>query len=201
MPKKMTHISEVLSKKTLPKKGKATVRRKQGKKGVKSRKVVMPAVEVYAVHDAFVLPKPEKKKKGEEGRPTVMTQDVVRKLESAFVYDCTVEEACLEAGIAKSTYYKFLEEHPTFSDRVDRLRNAPNLVIRKKLIQESAHNADLGLKYLERKNKVEFSTRAEIAHSGEVINRHHIDPEQEALIKKAMGNFARKVNRDAEKKS
>lgn len=197
------HISEVL-KKNPPKKGKAT-RRKQGKRNAKERVIVIPAVEEFANQNRFILPKPKSGKKTKSnpdgaGRPTVVSQEVVRKLEDAFCYDSTVEEACLLAGIGKSTYYAFVKDQPAFSERVDELRQAPYLVIRRKVIQVSEHDADMGLKFLERKLKMEFSTRAEVSHSGEVINRHHVDPEQAALIHAAMGNFARKVKRDAEEK-
>jgi hypothetical protein len=38
------------------------------------------------------------------GRPTVMTEEVMRKLEEAFSLDCTDEEACAYAGIGERTY-------------------------------------------------------------------------------------------------
>lgn len=193
----MEHVKDIL-KKNPPKKAKAK-RRKQGKAGVSKRKIVVPAVEIYARTGGFVIPKEEKTKKEKEkgGRPPVVTQEVVGKLEIAFAYDATVEEACMDAGISADAYYDFLKKHPTFSDRVAALRNAPLYTIRKKIVQEAQHNADLGLKYVERKRKLEFSTRTEVAHSGEVVDRHTVDPDTAALIKKAMGNFGRKVAKDA----
>lgn len=192
----MEHISKTL-KKNPPRKAKAK-KRKQGKTGASKRKVIIPAVEVYANKNRFIIPKDTRtaaeKKKG--GRPTVITQEVVRILEDAFCYDATVEEACMHAGISRPSYYEFVKVYPAFSDRVEDLRNAPFYVIRKKVIQVAEHDADMGLKFLERKKKMEFSTRAEVSHTGEVINRHHVDPEQAALIRNAMGNFARKVAKD-----
>lgn len=194
----LKHISKLM-KQPVPKKGKAT-RRKQGTTGARTRKVVVPAVEDYANQNRFVISgivvrtKSGKKTKTNPdgaGRPPSMTQEVVRKLEDAFCYDSTVEEACLYAGISRQTYYEFIKEYPAFADRVEHLRQAPLLVIRRKLVATAQHDADLGLKYVERKRKMEFSTRSEVAHSGEVINRHHVDPEQAALIKAAMGGFAR----------
>lgn len=43
---------------------------------------------------------------GAMARPTVMTDDVVRKLIEAFKLDVSVEEACLYADISKDTYYR-----------------------------------------------------------------------------------------------
>lgn len=153
-------------------------------------------IEQYAKTNAFVLHGKVISLKGARtGRPSVMTQATVQKLEHAFVYDSPVEEACLYAGISKQTYYSFCKENPDFLDRIEQLRNAPYFVLRKRVIIAAEHDADLALKFLERKRPQEFSTRAQIHHTSEVSDRHSVDPETIALIKKAMGNFARKVNR------
>ena len=190
----MKHISEIIKKRP-PVKLATPRRKKNGKRGVTKRVVVVPEVEQYARTGGFKIPI-EKKTKAQlkkGGRPPVVTQEIVGKLEVAFSYDATVEEACLDAGISPDAYYDFTKKYPAFSVRVEALRKAPLYVIRKKIVQTAQHDADLGMKYVERKNKMEFSTRTEVAHSGEVVNRHHVDPEQAALIKNAMGGFARKV--------
>jgi hypothetical protein len=69
------------------------------------------------------------------------------------------------------------------------------------VLRAAEHDADLALKYLERKCPQEFSTRAQVHHTGEVSDRHSIDPEQAALIRKAMGNFATKTRKDVQTKS
>lgn len=200
------HIAQIIKRRPPVKKATGGTRRKQGKKDVVKRKVVVPAVEVFANQNRFILKGKEyenKKKKGKQGagRPPIISQEVVRILEDAFCYDATVEEACLIAGISRQTYYEFLKKFPLFADRVAELREAPMLVIRKKIVATAEHDAELGLKYSERKRKGEWSTRTEVAHSGEVVNKHHIDPEQAALIKQAMGNFGRKVAKDAKAKA
>ncbi len=159
------------------------------------KKIIFPKVsevEQYAKRNAYVLKGKIAPKHGRTGRPTVMTQEVVRKLEHAFVYDCTVEESCLYAGISRNTYYDFCKQNSDFSDRIDQLRHAVSFVLRKRVVAAAEHDADLALKYLERKRPLEFSTRAQVHHTGEVSDRHSIDPEQIALIKRAMGNFAKK---------
>lgn len=194
----MEHISTII-KRSPPKKAKGTSTRKvNGKKGAEKRKVVIPAVEQFAAQNRFILKGKEYENKPKKhGRQPVVTQEIVRKLEDSFCYDSTVEEACLVAGISRSTYYDFVKKFPAFADRIAELREAPTFVIRKKIVQVAEHDADMGMKYVERKRKGEFSTRTEVAHSGEVMNRHAVDPEQAALIKKAMGNFGRKVAKDA----
>ena len=130
------------------------------------------------------------------GRPSVMTQEVVGKLEFALAFDSTVEESCFYAGISPDTYYTFCKQNPDFSERITALRCAPTLMARMTVVRAAEHDADLALKYLERKCPQEFSTRAQIHHTGEVSDRHSIDPEQADLIRRAMGNFAKKVRKD-----
>lgn len=149
-------------------------------------------IEQYAKTSAFVLKgKVIAPKAGKTGRPSVMTQDVVRKLEYAFAYDCTVEEACLYASISRNTYYEFLKQYPDFQDRIEALRGASILMARMTVLSEVERNADVALKYLERKRKSEFSTRAEMNHTGNVIDRHSVSPKTLELIQTAMGNFAK----------
>ena len=51
----------------------------------------------------------------EVGRPTVMTDETIHKLEEVFALDGTVEEACMFADIGKSTYYDFIKDIFTLS--------------------------------------------------------------------------------------
>jgi tRNA(Ile2) C34 agmatinyltransferase TiaS len=100
-----------------------------------------------------------------------------------------VEEACLYATISRNTFYEFTKHHPDFQDRIAALRNAPILMARMCVLRAAEHDADLALKYLERKLPMEFSTRAQMHHTSDAVDRHFVDPEQIALIKKAMGNW------------
>lgn len=103
--------------------------------------------------------------KSNAGRPTVMTEDTLGKLEQAFAFDATVEEACFFADINPDTYYRYVKEHPEFSERVRALRQKPVLKARETIVQglEDPNNARW---YLERKRKAEFSTRSETEISG-----------------------------------
>jgi len=53
------------------------------------------------------------------GRPTVMTEEVIGKLEEALKVDCTIWMACSYAGIHESTYYDHYKSNPVFSKRMD----------------------------------------------------------------------------------
>lgn len=149
-------------------------------------------IEAYAKTNAFVLKgRVIAPKAARTGRPSVMTQEVVRKLEHAFVYDSSVEEACTYAGISRNTYYEFLKQYPDFQDRIEVLRHTPYLVARMTLVAAAEHDADLALKLLERRRKQEWSPRGEVHHSGDVTDRHSVDPETIRLIKMAIGNRMR----------
>jgi len=102
------------------------------------------------------------KKKHAGGRPTVMTPDVVAKLEQAFAIDCTVVEACSYADISRDSFYDYLKIKPKFSDRIEKLRQHPVLKARETVVRELS-NPDMAMKYLERKVKKEFSLRQELS--------------------------------------
>ncbi len=91
------------------------------------------------------------------GRPTVMTDDIVRKLLEVIKLDVTVEEACLYAGISKDTYYRKLKEDEGFSDEIARSRMYPTLAARSCVVKHLATNPHLAFKYLERRRPEEFA--------------------------------------------
>lgn len=70
------------------------------------------------------------------GRPTVMNQDKLRKLEYAFSIGCSVAEALGYANLAKSTFYDFCKDNPELSDRFEHLREQPVLKARQTLINK-----------------------------------------------------------------
>lgn len=123
------------------------------------------------------------KKKELVGRPTVVTEEVLQKLESSYSLGCSDLEACVFAGISKSTLYKYLDEHPEFSERRELLKEKQVLKARS-VIAEAINNKDKEIAkwYLERKKKLEFSARIEnTGANGEplappIINITAIDP-------------------------
>lgn len=105
--------------------------------------------------------KPKKK----EGRPTKLNQDVLNKLEEAFLLGCTDTEACLMAGISHQTLYNWQNANPEFLERKTKLKANPIIEARQSL-KKAIKRGDgkLSLAYLERKVKDELSLRTE--HSG-----------------------------------
>ncbi len=95
------------------------------------------------------------------GHPTVMTEEVIQQLEAAFLLGCTDLEACLKAGISKSTLYNYQNEYPEFLERKELLKKNPTYRARVCVYQSLRLDPELALKYLERKEKNEFSPRIE----------------------------------------
>lgn len=107
------------------------------------------------------MARPKKKHPG--GRPTVMTEEVVAKLETAFSWGCTDSEACVWAGISQDALYDYQRKNPAFTKRKELLKETPTLKARQVI------NLAIGQKdkqaaqwWLERKRKEEFSTRSEL---------------------------------------
>lgn len=95
------------------------------------------------------------------GRPTKMTELTVKKLEEAFSLGCSDVEACFYAGISKQTLYSYQEQNPEFIDRKEALKKNPVLLARQSVIKGMESDPNLALKYLERKERKEFSLRTE----------------------------------------
>ena len=102
------------------------------------------------------------------GRPTKMTDKVVKKLEEAFLLGCSDLEACLFADISKQTLYTYQDKNPEFVDRKEKLKENPVFIARKAVIKDMKDDGNLALKYLERKRKDEFSIKQEIDSTNEV---------------------------------
>lgn len=107
------------------------------------------------------------------GRKTIMTPEVINKLEQVFALDGTVKEACFFAEISHETYYNFLEKNPEYRERFEALRNKPVLKARQTLIK-SLDMPKYALKYLERKKKNEFGNSLDLTTGGETFNGNTI---------------------------
>ena len=90
------------------------------------------------------------------GRKSKMTDEVIRKLEEAFSFDCTIQEACFFAGIGSTTFYEWREKYPEKAQRLIELKNRPVLKARATIVNGLA-DPEHAKWYLERKRKKEFS--------------------------------------------
>ena len=96
------------------------------------------------------------------GRPTVINEEVIRKLEEVFAWGASVQEALMYADISNTTYYEFIQKNPQYKEKFKRLQEKPTLLARQSVINNMKEDGHLALKYLERKKKDEFSLRAEV---------------------------------------
>lgn len=125
--------------------------------------------------------------KDKYGRPTVMTNDVLRKLEEAFAMGCTDLEACLYANIGKSTLYDYQQLVPEFVERKEELKESLKLHAKANLSRSIKIDLDVDNSkwYLERKSKQEFSTKIENENTNRELQS--IDATQAILAKLPQG--------------
>jgi hypothetical protein len=114
-------------------------------------------------------------------RPVEFTKEVVRKLEEAFLLDCSVEEACFFADISRDTYYKHIKKEPSLSDRFDELRQAPFLKARRTINKAIGENPMIAIDYMRRKKKKEFGDNLDLTTDGQKLN---MTPEEQAEVNK-----------------
>lgn len=125
-----------------------------------------------APHNSKNAPAPQKgapqikknapRKKKVDGRPTVFTEEVIRKLEFAFSKDFNDREAAHYAGIHPSTLSVKFSNDPDFLNRMavfkDKTRQAAKMVIVDALEQGDAKTAQW---YAEHRLKDEYSNKTE----------------------------------------
>ncbi len=101
--------------------------------------------------------------KNDTGRPTVMTSEVVAKLESAFSMGCNDIDACCAAGISKHSLYAYQHKEPDFADRKEILK-AKVVLKARALIVDAMNKGDVATAkwVLERLRKDEFGSRSEL---------------------------------------
>jgi hypothetical protein len=100
------------------------------------------------------------------GRPTVMTPQVLSKLEEGFLYAFSDEEACLFAGISPSSLYDYQRENPEFAERKVQLKLTPNLRAKRTVVDALGETED-AWKWLEKKDK-DFKPTSKIEHAGKI---------------------------------
>ena len=96
--------------------------------------------------------------KRKAGRPKIMTPLVEKSLVLAFMNGYSVQEACRYAGIHRATFYRHLDIHPDFAERVEDAKERPVMMARKTVVEALAKGHTPTAKwYLSRKDP-EFST-------------------------------------------
>lgn len=109
------------------------------------------------------------------GRPSVMTDEVIRKLEEAFTWGCTDAEACCYAGIGMSTLYDYCQKNDAFSDRKETLKNMPVMKARR-IIDTALSDNDLPTanRVIDRKEGQKI--KQDITSGGKPLNTWIVNP-------------------------
>lgn len=123
---------------------------------------------------------------GKAGRKTVMTPEVVAKLEMGYLYGYTDTECCFFAGIDRATLYRYCVKNPDFATRKEQLKHNTILVAKKTVAENLESDPKLAFNYLKAKCSEEFSERKEITGAnGTPVTVQKIfitkEEEQEAL--------------------
>lgn len=102
------------------------------------------------------------------GRPTLLTEEVRRKIEEVAALDGTIEEMAYYSGIHRTTLYLWLKEDKEFFDRIQSLRERPILKARQTIVK-ALDNPDHAFKYLEKKRKKEFGNAIDVTSDNEKL--------------------------------
>ncbi len=121
----------------------------------------------------------------EVGRPTVMTTEILNKLEEVFALGGTDKEACFYAGISHQTLYDYQNKNPEFIERKEALKERPILKARQTVVKALDNPSDAQW-YLERKAKKEFANRQEYDMSGKLEINY--DPETKNRVEGSLDN-------------
>jgi len=97
----------------------------------------------------------EKKKLG---RPTVMTDRVIDKLESALCGGYSITTACYFAGVGTSTFYEYKSLDKDFADRMTRAQEYATFRARQVVLQAiDKGDVRAAMWWLERQSRFEFA--------------------------------------------
>lgn len=124
------------------------------------------------------------------GRPTVMTEELINKLETVFALGGTDKEACFYAGISHQTLYDYQALHPEFVERKEALKQQPILKARQTVVT-ALNQPQHAQWFLARKAKDEFSERVETKNETTVIEE--TSPEVKKLAE-LLNDLHRKTN-------
>lgn len=107
----------------------------------------------------------------EVGRPTIMDELTLKKLDECFANGATDIQACFIANISTQTLYNYQHEHPEYVERKQALKDM--IAYQAKLKIKHDLETELGSKtaqwYLERKDK-DFKQKKDITSNDETLN-------------------------------
>lgn len=126
------------------------------------------------------------------GRPTVMTPDVIAKLEAAFTNAFSDEQACAYANISVDALYDYQKENPEFTKRKQQLKLRPDITAKQTIVNNLGTPSD-AWRWLERRDP-EFRPTTKVEHGGavELIEGEIVMSEDERVALEALRTARRK---------
>lgn len=89
------------------------------------------------------MKKQKKLTKNKGGRPTKLTDDTVKKLESIFKVGGTIEEATSYAGITRQSYYNYVENDDAFLTKMEAAQHFADVVAKNVVVDAIVKDKDI----------------------------------------------------------
>ena len=118
--------------------------------------------------------------KNEVGRPTVMSEETVRKLEESLKGGMTVSQACIVSDVSRDTYYRHYKMDEAFSDKM-RFAKSYVTMLAKQNIAKAVARGDIGTSKWLLEKQSSFATYLEEKNEEEsYVENIVLTPEEEA---------------------
>ena len=98
------------------------------------------------------------------GRPSVVTPEVIAKLERVFAYGASDREACIFAGISPDALYRYCKGNPKFAEYKELLKETPVLRARQTVVKALENDSRLAMDFLKNKKSEEFHEKKKVDH-------------------------------------
>lgn len=112
------------------------------------------------------------------GRPEKITPDIVKKLKQIFMYDGTVEEACLYAGISKVTFYAKMKKDEKFMNEINQAKLFAHITAKKTLVKSMESDNEA----IAQKGAIEFLRRRDKRYADKVEGNLDVDATVDAEV-------------------
>lgn len=102
------------------------------------------------------------------GRPCGVTPEKLLKLDEGFLLGLSDSECCLYADISTSAFYRYIDRHPEYRERKERLKKRPTIQAKKNIMDLLDNGDEITSRWYLEKRSEEFSSKHDIAvdHSG-----------------------------------
>lgn len=122
--------------------------------------------EVFTPKYRFILEIERRlSRKGIGGRPTKYTEDILKKLRTAYLMGCNDENAAANAEINVRTVYDWKNKIPGFSQLIEAWKRNPFLKA-EATIYKNLDKEETAKWFLERRAKDQYGTRTELTGAG-----------------------------------